>query len=87
VAGFVPDDIWWVPHAAVLRRTSFGVFPRVLEQYGWRAQARSDHLNLVLRYLDWKPVPAAGEPLRTWSSSCWTGRWSTTPRPCGLDLK
>jgi hypothetical protein len=40
------------------------VFPRALEQYGQRAQTRSDHLRLVLRYLDWKPAPASGESLK-----------------------
>ena len=40
------------------------VFPGVLEQYGRRAQTRSDHLKLVLKYLDWKPVPTGGEPLK-----------------------
>lgn len=36
----------------------------MLGQYGRRAQTRSDHLKLILRYLDWKPVPAGGEPLK-----------------------
>ena len=29
------------------------VFPGALGQYGRRAQTRSDHLKLVLKYLDW----------------------------------
>jgi hypothetical protein len=63
--GFVPDDLWSVPQAAVLRLADqLAVFPGVLGQYGRRAQTRSDHLKLVLRYLDWKPVPAGGEPLK-----------------------
>jgi hypothetical protein len=63
--GFVPDDIWAVPQAAVLRLASqLAVYPTVLDQYGRRAQARSDHLRLVLKYLDWKPVPTGGEPLK-----------------------
>ncbi|MGH7736235.1 MAG: DUF4158 domain-containing protein, partial [Gemmatimonadales bacterium] len=63
--GFVPDDIWSVPQAAVLRLANqLEVFPGALGQYGRRAQTLSDHLKLVLRYLDWKPVPAAGEPLK-----------------------
>ena len=63
--GFVPDDIWSVPQAAVLRLANqLEVFPGVLQQYGRRAQTISDHLKLVLRYLDWKPVPTGGEPLK-----------------------
>lgn len=31
---------------------------------GRRAQTRSDHLKLVLKYLDWKPVPTRGETLK-----------------------
>jgi hypothetical protein len=54
-----------VPQAAVLRLANqLAVFPGALEQYGRRAQTRSDHLKLVLKYLDWKPVPAGGEPLK-----------------------
>src|SRR6266581_6446232 len=45
-------------------RLELAVFPGVLEQYGLRAQTRSDHLKLVLKYLDWKPVPTGGEPLK-----------------------
>jgi len=49
----------------VLRLASqLAVFPCVLEQYGRRSQTRSDHLKVVLKYLDWKPVPAGGEPLK-----------------------
>jgi TnpA family transposase len=63
--GFVPDDLWSVPQAAVLRLANqLAVFPGVLEQYGRRAQTRSDHLKVVLKYLDWKPAPARGEPLK-----------------------
>lgn len=63
--GFVPDDIWSVPQAAMLRLANqLAVSPRGLQQYGRRAQTRSDHLKLVLKYLDWKPVPSAGEPLK-----------------------
>jgi hypothetical protein len=63
--GFVPDDLWSVPQAAVLRLANqLAVFPGVLEQYGRRAQTRSDHLKLVLKYLDWKTVPTGGEPLK-----------------------
>jgi Domain of unknown function (DUF4158) len=40
--GFVPDDIWSVPQAAVQR---LAVFPGALQQYGRRAQTRSDHLK------------------------------------------
>jgi hypothetical protein len=37
--GFVPDDLWSVPQAAVLRLANqLAVFPGVLEQYGRRAQ-------------------------------------------------
>jgi Domain of unknown function (DUF4158) len=63
--GFVPDDLWSVPQAAVLRLANqLAVFPGALEQYGRRAQTLSDHLKLVLRYLDWKPAPTGGEPLK-----------------------
>ena len=63
--GFVPDDIWSVPQAAVLRLANqLTVSPGVLGQYGRRAQTISDHLKAVLKYLDWKPVPTGGEPLR-----------------------
>jgi Domain of unknown function (DUF4158) len=49
--GFVPDDLWSVPQAAVLRLANqLAVFPGMLEQYGRRAQTRSDHLKLVLKY-------------------------------------
>ena len=40
------------------------MFPGALEQYGRRAQTLSDQLKLVLKYLDWKPAPADGEPLK-----------------------
>lgn len=40
------------------------VSPGVLGQYGRRAQTRSDHLKLVLKYLGWKPAPTGGEPLK-----------------------
>ncbi|MGI5290881.1 DUF4158 domain-containing protein [Nonomuraea polychroma] len=63
--GFVPDDIRSVPQAAVQRLANqLAVFPGVLAQYGRRAQTRSDHLKLVLKYLDWKPVPTRGETLK-----------------------
>jgi hypothetical protein len=63
--GFVPDDIWAVPQAAVLRLASqLAVYPAVMDQYGRRAQTRSDHLRLVLKYLDWKPVPTGGQSLK-----------------------
>ena len=63
--GFVPDDLWSVPQAAVLRLANqLAVFPGALEQYGRRAQTRSDHLKVVMKYLDWKPVPTGGEPLK-----------------------
>ncbi|GAA3263659.1 hypothetical protein GCM10020216_106650 [Nonomuraea helvata] len=63
--GFVPDDVWSVPQAAVQRLANqLAVFPGALQQYGRRAQTRSDHLKLVLKYLDWKPVPTRGETLK-----------------------
>nr|WP_222721306.1 Tn3 family transposase [Actinomadura sp. HBU206391] len=63
--GFVPDDIWSVPHAAVVRLANqLAVGSGVLEQYGQRAQTRSDHLRLVLRYLDWRPAPTGGKALK-----------------------
>jgi hypothetical protein len=50
--GFVPEDVWAVPQAAVLRLANqLAVFPGALEQYGQRAQTRSDHLRLVQVYL------------------------------------
>ncbi|WP_250904995.1 Tn3 family transposase [Nonomuraea sp. NEAU-A123] len=63
--GFVPDDIRSVPQAAVQRLANqLAVFRGALEQYGRRAQTRSDHLKLVLKYLGWKPVPTRGETLK-----------------------
>ncbi|WP_345353889.1 Tn3 family transposase [Actinoallomurus liliacearum] len=63
--GFVPDDIWAVPQAAVLRLANqLAVFPGSLEQYGRRAQTRSDHLRLVQTYLGWSPAPSGGESLK-----------------------
>ncbi|MFI6538022.1 DUF4158 domain-containing protein [Nonomuraea sp. NPDC050547] len=63
--GFVPDDIWAVPRAAVPRLANqLAVYAGMLEQYGRRAQTRSDHLKLVRKYLDWKPVPARDETLK-----------------------
>lgn len=63
--GFVPDDIWSVPPAAVQRLTSqLALHPAVLGQYGRRAQTRSDHLKLVRRYLQWQSVPASGQSLK-----------------------
>jgi Domain of unknown function (DUF4158) len=63
--GFVPDDLWSVPQAAVLRLANqLEVSPGALGQYGRRAQTRSDHLKVVLKYLDWKPAPTGGEPLK-----------------------
>ncbi|MGW9597160.1 DUF4158 domain-containing protein [Streptomyces chartreusis] len=48
------------PHCGATKKVTGGA----LEQYGQRAQTRSDHLRLVLRYLDWRPAPAAGESLK-----------------------
>nr|SBO98774.1 Transposase [Nonomuraea gerenzanensis] len=54
-----------MPQATVLRLANqLAVYPGMLEQYGRRAQTRSDHLKLVLKYLDWKPVPTRGETLK-----------------------
>ncbi|MEV4019846.1 DUF4158 domain-containing protein [Nonomuraea angiospora] len=47
-----------------LLANQLAVYPGMLEQYGRRAQTRSDHLKLVLKYLDWKPVPTTGETLK-----------------------
>jgi hypothetical protein len=59
--GFVPDDLWSVPQAAVARLADqLEVFPGVLGQYGRRAQTLSDHLKLVLKYLDWSRCRPAG---------------------------
>lgn len=38
----VPDDIWSVPQAAMLRLANqLAVYPRVLQQYGRRAQTEA----------------------------------------------
>ncbi|MFG6201215.1 DUF4158 domain-containing protein [Nonomuraea sp. JJY05] len=77
--GFVPDDIWAVPQAAVLRLANqLAVYPGMLEQYGRRAQTRSDHLKLVLKYLDWKPVPTTGETLKEMVATARTGAGALT---------
>ncbi|MFF4621809.1 Tn3 family transposase [Nonomuraea jabiensis] len=45
-------------------RISWRCFRGPLQQYGRRAQTRSDHLQPVLKCLDWKPVPTRGETLK-----------------------
>ncbi|MCO5972414.1 DUF4158 domain-containing protein [Actinoallomurus soli] len=40
------------------------MFPGSLEQYGRRAQTRSDHLRLVQASLDWSPASSGGESLK-----------------------
>ncbi|MFI9846771.1 DUF4158 domain-containing protein [Nonomuraea sp. NPDC051941] len=40
------------------------VFGTVVIGLKRRAQTRSDHLKLVLKYLDWKPFPTRGETLK-----------------------
>jgi TnpA family transposase len=56
--GFVPDDVASAPQAAVARLADqLGVEPGALRTYGQRAQTRSDHLKLVIKYLKWKTAP------------------------------
>jgi hypothetical protein len=63
--GFVPDDIWSVPQAAVIRLAEqLAVFPGVLDYYGKRAQTRSDHLAAVAKYLVWKQVPPGSDEIK-----------------------
>jgi hypothetical protein len=63
--GYMPEDIWSAPPAAVQRLAGqLSVFPGVLEHYGRRAQTRREHLKLVREYLEWKPVPVSDEELK-----------------------
>jgi hypothetical protein len=63
--GFVPDDIWSVPQAALFRLADqLAVFPGVLDYYGRRAQTRSDHLAVVAKYLGWKGAPSGGTAMK-----------------------
>jgi hypothetical protein len=81
--GFVPDEVSLAPPVAVARLAErLGVDAAVLEEYGRREQTRTDHLRSVARYLGGSRPRRAARRSRSWSSSCWTGRWSTTHRRC-----
>jgi hypothetical protein len=45
-------------------RISWRCSPACWNSTGGGRRTRSDHLKLVLKYLDWKPVPTGGEPLK-----------------------
>jgi Domain of unknown function (DUF4158) len=79
--GFVPDDVAAAPSAAVARLAERLQVPAgALGRYGERAQTRTEHLRAAAHYLGWRPAKALGS--RSWRSSCWRGRWSTTRRRC-----
>ncbi|MGH3221055.1 MAG: DUF4158 domain-containing protein [Streptosporangiaceae bacterium] len=81
--GFVPDEVRAAPPAAVARLAErLGLDPAVLAGYGQRAHTRTDHVRLVAGYLGGRAPRRAVQRSRTWSSSCWTGRWSMTRRGC-----
>jgi TnpA family transposase len=55
--GFVPDEIASIPNEALaFVAGQVDAAPYELLAYGDRAQTRSDHLQLVLTYLDWRRV-------------------------------
>jgi TnpA family transposase len=55
--GFVPDEIASIPDEALaFVAGQVDAAPYELLAYGARAQTRSDHLQLVLTYLDWRRV-------------------------------
>ncbi len=55
--GFVPDDLTAAPPAAVARLADrLGVPTTVLGSYGRREQTRTDLLQMVARYLGWRPA-------------------------------
>ncbi|MHB8297314.1 MAG: Tn3 family transposase [Dermatophilaceae bacterium] len=55
--GFVPDDVASAPAAAVERLSEHLRIPMgELLIYGQRQQTRTDHLQEVTRYLNWKPA-------------------------------
>src|ERR1035438_7805751 len=79
--GFVPGDVRAAPPVAVGRLAQrLRVDAAVLAGYGERPQTRTDHLRLVTDYLSWKPAGRTVWRSRNWRSSCWVGRWNTTPR-------
>ncbi|MBB4942914.1 hypothetical protein FHR32_007314 [Streptosporangium album] len=63
--GFVPDDVALAPPVAVAWVAErLGVSSVALSLYGQRAQARSDHLAQVAKYLEWKTAPAEGRAMK-----------------------
>jgi hypothetical protein len=63
--GFVPGDVASAPPAAVARLAGqLGLDPEALRGYGKRAQTRSDHLKLVIKYLRWKTVPDGSHEMK-----------------------
>jgi hypothetical protein len=80
--GFVPDELTAAPAAAVARLSEKLLVPvGELRSYGAREQTRTDHTCAR------SPTSSAGGPgtrgcSTSWPSSCWPGRWSTTPPAC-----
>jgi TnpA family transposase len=58
--GFSPDDLQATPESVVAYvARQIGVSPKVLAQYGTRSQTRTDHLQEILSYLQFREANAA----------------------------
>ena len=63
--GFVPADVASAPAAAVARLAEqLGLDPGALQGYGKRAQTRSDHLKLIIKYLKWTTAPDGSRAMK-----------------------
>jgi TnpA family transposase len=63
--GFVPDEVASVPPAAVARLAEqLRLHPGALGEYGKREHTRTDHLKLVVKYLDWSTTAPGSQALK-----------------------
>src|SRR5881398_174324 len=57
--GFAPDDLLTAPSSVVKYvARQLGVSPEALKQYGTRPQTRTDHLQEILSYLEFREAGA-----------------------------
>jgi TnpA family transposase len=57
--GFAPDDLLAAPSSVVKYvARQLGVSPEALKQYGTRPQTRTDHLQEILSYLEFREASA-----------------------------
>ncbi|MGH3568800.1 MAG: DUF4158 domain-containing protein [Pseudonocardia sp.] len=77
----MPDEVTAAPAVAVQRLAArLGIAEAALAGYGRREQTRTDHLRVVMAYRGWRSAEELS--LKSLTSFCWLGRWSTTRRPC-----